>query len=73
MRGVIQPWNLFTNFVLNPDGSFTVKAPETKPGDNIVMRTEMACHVVVSACPQDMNDTCGGTPTDLQVELWPEG
>lgn len=64
-----QPWNIFTNFFLNPDGSFTVKAPETKPGDNIVLRAEMDAYVVVSACPQDMNATCGGVPTDIQVEV----
>jgi uncharacterized protein YcgI (DUF1989 family) len=29
----------------------------------------MDAHVVISACPQDMNDTCGGNPTDLRVEV----
>ncbi len=69
VRGVIQPWNLFTNFFVNPDGSFTIKSPETRPGDNCTMRIEMDCHVVISACPQDMNDTCGGLPTDVQMEI----
>jgi uncharacterized protein len=64
-----QPWNLFTNFFINADGSFTVKAPESKPGDFVVLRAEMASYVVISACPQDMNDTCGGNPTDIQVEI----
>ncbi len=64
-----QPWNLFTNFFLNDDGSFDVKAPETKPGDNMTLRAEMDCYVVISACPQDMNDTCGNNPTAFQVEL----
>lgn len=64
-----QPWNLFTNFFINPDGSFEVKAPATKAGDNIVLRADMSALVVVSACPQDMNLTCGGNPTDIQVEL----
>lgn len=64
-----QPWNLFTNFFLNPDGTFTVKAPETRPGDFVVLRAEIDSAVVVSACPQDMNDTCGGNPTDIQVDI----
>jgi len=64
-----QPWNLFTNFFINPDGTFTIKAPETKPGDNIVLRAEMDAYVVVSACPQDQNLTCGGKPTDVRVEI----
>ena len=27
-----QPWNLFTNFFINPDGTFTIKAPEIESG-----------------------------------------
>ena len=64
-----QPWNLFTNFFLFPDGRFEVKAPETKPGDNLTLRADMDCHVVISACPQDMNSTCGHNPSSIQVEL----
>lgn len=66
---VIQPWNLFTNFFIKPDGTFDIRAPGTSPGENIVMRADMDAYVVVSACPQDMNDTCGGAPTDLRVEV----
>jgi len=43
--------------------------PDTKSGDYIVLRSEMDAYIVVSACPQDMNDTCGGKPTDIQVEI----
>ena len=64
-----QPWNLFTNFFLHPDGTFEVKAPETNAGDNLILRAELDCHVVVSACPQDMNDTCGNRPGPVLVEL----
>lgn len=64
-----QPWNLFTNFFINPDGTFTIKAPESKAGDHVVLRAEMDAFVVVSACPQDQNPTCGGRPTDIRVEV----
>lgn len=64
-----QPWNLFTNFLINEDGTFSVKAPASKPGDNVVLRAEIDCIVVISACPQDLNDTCGGHPSDLRVEI----
>jgi uncharacterized protein YcgI (DUF1989 family) len=64
-----QPWNLFTNFFVHPDGTFSVEAPATRPGDYVVLRAEMDAYVVVSACPQDMNDTCGGRPSDIRVEL----
>jgi len=63
-----QPWNLFTNFFLYPDGKFEVKAPATQPGDNMTLQLEMDAHIVVSICPQDMNDTCGGNPTSIMVE-----
>lgn len=64
-----QPWNLFTNFFLHPDGTFEVRAPATRAGDNIVMRLEMDAYVVVSACPQDMNATCGNNPSSILVEI----
>ena len=64
-----QPWNLFTNFFINPDGTFTIKPPETKPNDDIVLRAEMPAYIAVSACPQDLNLTCGGTPTDIRIEI----
>jgi uncharacterized protein YcgI (DUF1989 family) len=64
-----QPWNLFTNFFINPDGTFTIKAPETKAGDYMVVRAEMDALIVVSACPQDQNLTCGGNPTGIRVEV----
>ena len=64
-----QPWNLFTNFFINPNGTFTIKSPDTKPGDNIVLRCEMDAYIVVSACPQDQNLTCGGKPTGIRVEV----
>lgn len=64
-----QPWNLFTNFFINPDGTITIKPPASKAGDYVVLRADMDAYVVVSACPQDMNETCGGNPTDIQVEI----
>jgi uncharacterized protein YcgI (DUF1989 family) len=64
-----QPWNLFTNFFLDSEGKFEVKAPETKSGDNMILRAEFDCYIVISACPQDMNATCGHNPSSIQVEL----
>ncbi len=64
-----QPWNLFTNFFINPDFTVTIKPPDTSAGDNIVLRAEMDVTIVVSACPQDLNPTCGGAPTDILIEV----
>lgn len=65
-----QPWNLFTNFFLHPDGQFEIRPPATSPGDNMTLRLEMNAYIVISACPQDMNDTCGGNPTGIRAELF---
>ena len=54
---------------IGKDGTFSIKAPSTQPGDNCTVRAEIDCHIIISACPQDMNDTCGGNPTDIQMEI----
>ena len=69
IKGVFQPWNLFTNFLLHADGTFTFEAPNTKPGDNLILRAELDCHVVISACQQDITETCAGNPSDILMEV----
>ena len=69
IKGVFQPWNLFTNFLLHADGTFTFEAPNTKPGDNLILRAELDCHVVISACPQDITETCACNPSDILMEV----
>ena len=64
-----QPWNLFTNFAIQPDDTIRIEPPDSKAGDCILLRAEMDALIVVSACPQDLNPTCGGQPTDIRVEL----
>jgi uncharacterized protein YcgI (DUF1989 family) len=64
-----QPVNLFTNFPVNPDGSMGIAAPQTQPGDYVIIRADMDSYVCVSACPQDQNATNSGTPTDIRVEV----
>ena len=66
---ISQPWDLFANFFLQADGSFTIELPATVAGDQVILRTEMDAFVVVSACPQDPNATCGGQPTDLSLDI----
>ncbi|MCH8088477.1 MAG: urea carboxylase-associated family protein [Chloroflexi bacterium] len=64
-----QPVNLFTSFPLSSDGAIGIAAPETRPGDYVVMRAEMDSYVCVSACPQDQNQTNSGVPTEIRVEV----
>ena len=64
-----QPVNLFTNFPVAADGTISIAAPETKPGDYVIIRAEMDSYVCVSACPQDQNQTNAGNPTEIRVEV----
>lgn len=64
-----QPWNLFSNNVIRPDGTFVQEAPDTRSGDSIVLRADIDAYIVVSACPQDLTGSCGERATDIQVEF----
>ena len=64
-----QPVNLFTNFPVASDGTISIAAPQTKPGDYVIMRAEMDSYVCVSACLQDQNETNSGVPTEIRVEV----
>ncbi len=64
-----QPFNIWTNFHLNADGTFEIRAPDSKPGDYILLRAEMPAVIAISACPQDITLTCGGNPTDVLARV----
>jgi uncharacterized protein YcgI (DUF1989 family) len=66
---VPQPINLFMDIPVAPDGTLGWEPARTRPGDSVVMRTEMDCVVVVSACPQDIVPINNNNPTRLQMEL----
>ena len=66
---VPSPVNLFANFPLEPDGSLRVLAALTKPGDYAVFKAELPVYVCVSACPQDLNETNAGNPTEAGIEI----
>jgi uncharacterized protein len=66
---VPSPVNLFANFPLGPDGSLNMVPPRTKPGDCVVFKAELPIYVCVSACPQDLNETNAGNPTEAGIEI----
>jgi hypothetical protein len=47
-------FNLFMNIPWTEDGTLTLEAPVTKPGDYIVFRADMDVVAAFSACPQDI-------------------
>jgi len=64
-----QPFNIWTNFHLNPDGTFEIRPPASRKDDYILLQAEMPAVIAVSACPQDITLTCNKNPTDLLVRV----
>jgi uncharacterized protein YcgI (DUF1989 family) len=65
------PWNLFMNIPVRADGTLPFEPPVCQRGDYVVLRAEMACVMVFSACPQDIVPINGVacTPTEAHVEV----
>jgi hypothetical protein len=65
------PLNLFMNIPWALDGTLGWAAPESKPGDYVVLRAELDCVVAMSACPQDMLPINGidQAPTEAHFEV----
>jgi len=65
-----QPINLFANFPVHEDGTFTQELLQTKPGDYVTLRAEMDAIVVLSACPHDVLPVYGPMgPTSMAIEV----
>jgi uncharacterized protein YcgI (DUF1989 family) len=65
------PWNLFMNIPVRADGSLDFKPPVSRPGDYVILRSEMDLVVVFSACPQDMVPINGSdcVPTEAHFQV----
>jgi uncharacterized protein YcgI (DUF1989 family) len=61
------PLNLFMNVPIKANGALAVAAPDSKPGDHVMLQAEMDCIVVLSACPHDIVPVNGedSTPRDV--------
>lgn len=66
-RLVPQPFNLFMNTFVEPDGTMLIRDPISKSGDKIIMVSRMSLIIVVSACPMDLNPAGGQSITDLEI------
>jgi uncharacterized protein len=51
---VPSPLNLFMNIPWTREGRLSFEPPVSTPGSHVVLRAELDCVVVFSACPQDM-------------------
>jgi len=66
---VPQPINLFMNIPVREDGELGWKPAPTSAGDYVVLRAELDCYLVVSACPQDIVPINDKNPTPVAIEL----
>ena len=66
-RLIPQPFNLFMNTFVDPDGKLILRDPISKAGDKIIFRAEKDIMVVVSACPMDLNPVGGEGITDIEI------
>ena len=71
-----QPFQVWMNCPIGPNGEIDYLPPATKPGDYTVFRAEMECVIVLSACPYDLDDRNmpvngpEGQPKDVHYEVW---
>lgn len=66
---VPQPFNVFMEVDVSPDGGLTLRTATTRPGDRLVFRAAMDVVVVLSSCPMDIIPISGSVVTDLALEL----
>lgn len=65
------PLNLFMNTPVVEGGAIDRRAPQSRPGDHVVLRAEIDSIVVVSACPQDITLINGDDrqPQDIEFQI----
>ena len=68
-REVPQPLNLWMNIPVDQDNGIQWLPPVSKAGDHVVLRAEMDCVVVMSACPQDIIPINNKQPVAVHFEV----
>jgi uncharacterized protein YcgI (DUF1989 family) len=68
---VPDPFNLFMNTGLEPNGQLIIRRSPSQPGDYIDLRADMDCLVALSSCADDIDECNGGRCTELRVEILP--
>ncbi|WP_089210588.1 DUF1989 domain-containing protein [Streptosporangium subroseum] len=64
-----QPVNVFMRIPVRESGELRWLPAAGRPGDAITFEAAMDCVVVVSACPQDLVEINGNSPTSLAVDV----
>jgi uncharacterized protein len=63
------PLNIFENIPWTSDGDILFEAPQSQPGDFVVLRAEMDLIIAFSSCPQDMLPIHGEQPIPKSAEF----
>jgi len=61
-------FNIFMNVVYDPDGTWGIRPPDSKPGDHIDLLAEMDMLWAVSICNDPWSN--GDKPTPMRIELY---
>jgi uncharacterized protein YcgI (DUF1989 family) len=76
-RAVPNAVNLWMNVVLQSNGTISITAPVSRPGDHVLFEAAMDCIVALSACPHDLPPVqlngIDCTPRDVAYAVIPRG
>jgi len=72
---VPDPFNLWMNIPVSPQGRISWQAPVSSAGNSIVMQAQTDIIAVMSACPQDLTPVNGDAlaPTELHFRIEAQG
>ncbi len=65
----VDPFNVFMNTKVHPDGTLEILEPVSKPRDYIELVAEMNSLCVLSTCPNEFGPCCGGKITPLRIVI----
>ena len=66
-RPMIHPINFFMHTEIRPDGSISVKAPLSKPGDSVTLRALMDVRLGMAACSVKESECNSGKCSPIKV------
>jgi uncharacterized protein YcgI (DUF1989 family) len=64
------PINFFMNVGIKARGELEIREPLSNRNDNVLLKAQMDCLLVISACPNEQNAMNGFKPTDILVRVY---
>lgn len=64
------PINFFMNVGIKAHGELEIREPLSNRNDNVLLKAQMDCLLVISACPNEQNAMNGFKPTDVLVRVY---